>query len=61
LVVEMATLDELREKAAHYRSLKLGLNDGRVLDALDMLADEYEALAAKLEGKALQKRDDQPC
>ena len=57
----MATPDELRERAAHYRSLKLGLNDGRVLEALDMLADEYEVLAAKLEGEVLQKRDNRFC
>jgi hypothetical protein len=44
-----ATPAELREKAARYREMVALAIDQLVIDALNVLADEYEALANKLE------------
>jgi hypothetical protein len=41
--------DELREKAKTYRRLALTITDRQAVKALRDLADEYEALAIKLE------------
>jgi hypothetical protein len=57
--IDMETPDELRDKATRYRSLKGNLTDQRVLQALTELADEYDTLAAKLDGKASQNGGDQ--
>jgi hypothetical protein len=43
------TPDELREKAARYRQMAANLADRNAINALHELADEYEALAARLE------------
>lgn len=45
----MDTPDELRERAARYRSMLAHVSDPRLTNALNSLADEYEALANRLE------------
>jgi hypothetical protein len=45
----MIRAEELRGKAEHYRQLALSLTDQRTIDALNDLAAEYEATAARLE------------
>jgi hypothetical protein len=50
----MEGLDELREKAKNYRRLALTVTDRLAVKALRDLADEYEALAIKLEAGALR-------
>jgi hypothetical protein len=44
-----ATPAELREKALHYRELVAIVLDQRIIDALESLADEYEAMADRLD------------
>lgn len=45
-----ATPAELRAKVQHYREMSI-VSDQRIIDALISLADEYEALASRLEGQ----------
>lgn len=47
----MESPDELRSKAEHYRQLGSNFLDQRTIDALSELADEYEAVADRLEKK----------
>lgn len=44
-----ATPAELREKALHYREMVAIVVDQRIIDALESLADEYDAMADRLE------------
>ncbi len=46
----METPDELREKAARYRKMLHQVHDQQLTQALTTLAEEYDALAAKLDG-----------
>jgi uncharacterized protein with von Willebrand factor type A (vWA) domain len=41
--------DELREKALRYRAMIVLVSDQRLVDALNSLAEEYEALAERAE------------
>jgi hypothetical protein len=41
--------DKLREKALRYRAMMVLVSDQRLVDALSSLADEYEALAERVE------------
>ena len=43
------TPEELREKAARYRMMANQTSDLRLIEALLTLADEYEAVAKRLE------------
>jgi hypothetical protein len=45
----METPDELRRKAARYRDMLAHVSDKRLIDALKTLAQEYEALADRLD------------
>ena len=45
----MTKAEELRQKAVHFRQLACSFTDGRTIDALNELAAEYEATAARLE------------
>jgi hypothetical protein len=47
--METLTPDELREKALRYRGMVLIVSDQRLVDALIALAEEYEALAERME------------
>jgi hypothetical protein len=51
------TAEQLREKARRYREMRRLVTDQRLIDALSTLADEYEALATKLDGEALGNSD----
>ena len=51
------TPDELREKAARYREMATNLADRKAIDALHQLAEEYEALAAKMEVEGGSSQD----
>jgi hypothetical protein len=41
--------EQLREKALRYRAMTVLVSDQRLVDALSSLADEYEALADRVE------------
>jgi hypothetical protein len=41
--------EELRDKAERYRRMALQFNDPRTINALNELAREYDAVAARLE------------
>ena len=43
------TADELREQADRYRAMALRITDTQAIKALEDLANEYEALAEKME------------
>jgi hypothetical protein len=47
--MEAPTPAELREKAMRYREMVLIVSDQRLVDALISLAEEYEALAERIE------------
>ena len=47
-----ATPAELRDKAVHYREMILMVSDQRIIDALRSLAEDYEALAKRLENSS---------
>ncbi|WP_428492683.1 hypothetical protein [Rhodopila sp.] len=49
---EPATPVDLRAKAERYRAMVSLVSDQRIVDALISLAEEYEAAALGLEGRA---------
>ena len=48
---EPARAADLRAKAQHYREMVTRVLDQRIIDALNSLADEYEAIAERLENE----------
>jgi hypothetical protein len=50
--------DDLRRRASQYRDIARTTTDLRILKALDELADEYEAEAAKAQADAGGENED---
>jgi hypothetical protein len=55
------TPEELRSRATHYRTMATQTTDVRAIEALLRLADEYEALATKMERMHLMSRQIEGC
>ena len=59
LCLSSMTATELLQRAAHYRMLALWVSDEELAKALHQLADEYQAVAAKLQEEEARAREKQ--